>query len=159
MTAAQFAEQLGARRTGLGRWQARCPAHQDRSPSLSIREGADGRVLVHCFAGCALDSILAALKLSRRDLQPGPPPTPAELEAYRLLQQERESKAREECQQRRAACERAHRWQAIVNALGAKLARDPDNDTLARAFHAACEKQAMAEQEAEARVRRVCPKG
>lgn len=38
--------------TGPGRWLARCPAHEDRSPSLSIRELDDGRTFVHCFAGC-----------------------------------------------------------------------------------------------------------
>ena len=32
---------------------ARCPAHPDRTPSLSVREGVDGRVLLHCWAGCA----------------------------------------------------------------------------------------------------------
>jgi len=56
MTAEAFAALVAASRTGSGRWQARCPAHQHRSPSLSIRAGSDGRVLLHCFAGCALGS-------------------------------------------------------------------------------------------------------
>ena len=34
-----------------GEWSARCPAHRDRVNSLSISEGADGRVLLHCHAG------------------------------------------------------------------------------------------------------------
>ena len=34
---------------GEGTWQAHCPAHDDRSPSLSIREAEDGRVLLHDF--------------------------------------------------------------------------------------------------------------
>ncbi|HLW82620.1 MAG TPA: hypothetical protein VKS20_11345 [Candidatus Acidoferrales bacterium] len=38
----------------------RCPAHADRSPSLSIREGSDGRVLLHCFAGCSLEAVCEA---------------------------------------------------------------------------------------------------
>jgi hypothetical protein len=42
-------------------WIARCPAHEDRSPSLSIREGGGGRLLLHCFAGCSLESICSAL--------------------------------------------------------------------------------------------------
>jgi hypothetical protein len=46
MNAPAFADLVEARRTGTGRWQARCPAHQDRLPSLSIREGPDGRILV-----------------------------------------------------------------------------------------------------------------
>jgi hypothetical protein len=49
---------LGARRSG-NRWMARCPAHDDRSPSLSITE-RDGRIFLHCFAGCAYADIVAA---------------------------------------------------------------------------------------------------
>ena len=47
-----------------------CPAHDDRNPSLSVRRAPDGRVLVHCFAGCTLDAVLAALGLRLRDLRP-----------------------------------------------------------------------------------------
>ena len=39
-----------AKRNGKG-WHARCPAHDDRQPSLSIAEGDDGRALMHCHAG------------------------------------------------------------------------------------------------------------
>lgn len=53
----------GVRRTGEGRWSARCPSHDDRSPSLSIRELPDGRVLLHDFAGCGVESVLGALGL------------------------------------------------------------------------------------------------
>lgn len=52
-----------------GSWVACCPAHEDRSPSLSIREEAD-KVLVHCFAGCAVDDVLAAVGLDVSDLFP-----------------------------------------------------------------------------------------
>lgn len=55
------------RQTGAHQWLARCPAHPDQSPSLSIAE-RDGRVLVHCFAGCAVDDVLAAVGLSLGDL-------------------------------------------------------------------------------------------
>ena len=55
------------RRTGNG-WSARCPAHEDRDPSLSIAEGADGRVLLRCFAGCALEDVVRALGLELSDL-------------------------------------------------------------------------------------------
>src|SRR5690606_8442036 len=41
-----------------------CPAHRDESPSLSASTGSDGRVLVHCHAGCSLESILGALRIS-----------------------------------------------------------------------------------------------
>lgn len=56
--------------TGAGRWQARCPAHDDKGPSLSVRELDDGRVLVHCFAGCEVHSVLSAVGLSFDELFP-----------------------------------------------------------------------------------------
>ena len=49
-------------------WLACCPAHEDRSPSLSINEGDDGRVLLKCFAGCSHDAIVGALGLQVSDL-------------------------------------------------------------------------------------------
>lgn len=57
------------RRSGA-RWSARCPAHPDRTPSLSIGTGDDGRVLLTCWAGCTVDDIVAALGLDMRDLYP-----------------------------------------------------------------------------------------
>lgn len=51
------------KRTGKGNWLARCPAHEDGRPSLTIREEPDGRILVNCFAGCSFDSIAGAVGL------------------------------------------------------------------------------------------------
>ena len=51
------------RSNGRGSWSACRPAHDDKHPSLAIREEADGRVLVHCFAGCDIESILNAVGL------------------------------------------------------------------------------------------------
>lgn len=50
-----------------GRWHgtygtARCPAHDDSRPSLSLKDGEDGRLLCHCFSGCAFPEIMAALR-------------------------------------------------------------------------------------------------
>jgi putative DNA primase/helicase len=42
-------------------WTARCPAHDDERPSLSISIGEDGRVLIYCFAGCPPEQALAAI--------------------------------------------------------------------------------------------------
>lgn len=55
------------RRCGSG-MSFRCPAHEDRSASGTLDEGSDGRVLLHCHAGCSLDAIVAALGLTPRDL-------------------------------------------------------------------------------------------
>ena len=57
------------RKSGRG-WVAKCPAHQDRSPSLSIRETED-RVLLHCFAGCSVSAICEAMGIRLRDLFTG----------------------------------------------------------------------------------------
>jgi hypothetical protein len=51
---------LGGRRSGRG-WTARCPAHEDKSPSLGLTE-RDGKLLVHCFAGCPQGAVIAALR-------------------------------------------------------------------------------------------------
>lgn len=48
------------KRSGKG-WIARCPAHDDRHPSLSVGVGDDGCVLLYCFAGCEFQTIVAAL--------------------------------------------------------------------------------------------------
>ncbi len=58
-----------ARQSGAG-WSARCPAHDDRSPSLSIAEGDDGRVLLHCHSGCSPDAVVRAKGMSMSDLMP-----------------------------------------------------------------------------------------
>ena len=60
VTATQIAKGLHGHKTPSG-WMANCPAHDDRNPSLSIRE-RDGKVLVHCHAGCDQRSVIAALK-------------------------------------------------------------------------------------------------
>lgn len=58
------------RETGPGRWIARCPAHHDRSPSLSLRELDDGTILLHDFGGCEALSIVQAIGLEFADLFP-----------------------------------------------------------------------------------------
>lgn len=57
---------------GPMKWQARCPAHEDRTPSLAVRELADGRVLIHCFGGCSASDVMGALGLALVDLMPPP---------------------------------------------------------------------------------------
>ncbi len=57
----------GVRRRGNG-WIARCPSHEDRSPSLSIAEAENANILLHCFAGCSAADALAAIDLTLADL-------------------------------------------------------------------------------------------
>lgn len=67
----------GVKRNGEDRWLARCPAHADKRASLSIREAESGATLVHCFAGCAVHEVVAAVGLEITDLFPPRPADPA----------------------------------------------------------------------------------
>ena len=62
MTAADIAAALDGRHIGDS-WIARCPAHDDRNPSLSIRDGAEGKVLVRCHAGCDQTRVIVVLRM------------------------------------------------------------------------------------------------
>lgn len=71
-----IARALQARRSGRG-WLARCIAHDDRTPSLSIADGDGGVPLLHCFAGCSPVTIIAELRArglwSNAGARPRPP--------------------------------------------------------------------------------------
>jgi putative DNA primase/helicase len=78
MKAETIARALGGRKAGGG-WMARCPAHDDHTPSLSIRD-AGGKVLVRCHAGCDQERLIATLRSrglwtengTRRFMRPAP---------------------------------------------------------------------------------------
>jgi hypothetical protein len=92
-----------AKKNGDGGWKARCPSHDDQTPSLSIKEGRDGCALVKCRAGCATEDVLKAMGLAMRDLFPlnsKPIPGKAFREAKAIMQ-----------------APQAFDWQACVNAL------------------------------------------
>ena len=61
----------GAKQSG-DVWALKCPAHDDRVASVSMSEGDDGRVLVHCHAGCSTADILASVGLTVADLFAAP---------------------------------------------------------------------------------------
>lgn len=63
-----FLARLEKLKKSPGGWIAACPAHEDRSPSLSITETHEGHVLLMCFAGCTAFEICAALGLREADL-------------------------------------------------------------------------------------------
>ena len=58
----------GVTSDGKGGWMACCPAHDDHNPSMHVNVGADGRILVKCYAGCTTEDICSALGLKLRDL-------------------------------------------------------------------------------------------
>jgi hypothetical protein len=57
-------------RSGKDEYQCLCPAHQDKTASLSIKNLPDERILIHCFAGCAANDILGAVGLTFDDIVP-----------------------------------------------------------------------------------------
>lgn len=87
---ALFRLDCNPRKTGECQWQARCPVHDDRNPSLAVSVARDGAPLLHCHAGCLFEDVIAALDTGRTvlDAAPSQPPTPdplptdAELRAY-----------------------------------------------------------------------------
>ena len=68
MNLAEFLNRLEGVKGRDGQYMAKCPAHQDSKPSLSVGVGEDNRILFHCQAGCATEDVLAALGLKQRDL-------------------------------------------------------------------------------------------
>ena len=71
MTAETIAKALGGRKAGA-EWMARCPAHEDREPSLSIKDADGGKVLVRCHAGCDQQKVIPALKARGSDVPDAP---------------------------------------------------------------------------------------
>lgn len=75
---------------GMG-WRSRCPAHGGKSASLAITEGDNGTLLLHCFVGCSVHDILAAIGLQvcdlfvRKDLRSMTPSERSQLRQAALL--------------------------------------------------------------------------
>ncbi|OAI47498.1 hypothetical protein AYO43_04395 [Nitrospira sp. SCGC AG-212-E16] len=94
---------------GQGRWSARCPAHADKSPSLTIAEGDKG-LLVKCWAGGSLQEVCASLGIEQRDLfYDARDPDPAR----------RRESARQRDQQRQARERQAEQRGTLIDALRA----------------------------------------
>ena len=55
------------RPAGNNRWTACCPAHDDKTPSLTVTQARD-KVLIHCFSGCLPEEVIAATGLSWGDM-------------------------------------------------------------------------------------------
>jgi hypothetical protein len=70
MTIRALLSRLDGVRPCSGGYVARCPAHPDFNPSLSIAEADDGKILLYCHAGCDFTRVIGALGLRARDLFP-----------------------------------------------------------------------------------------
>ena len=60
----------GVRETGGGQYSCRCPAHEDKSNSLGIKQGDGERIMMNCFAGCQTEDVLGAVGLTFKDILP-----------------------------------------------------------------------------------------
>lgn len=67
MTTAELVDRLKGHKSGNG-FVARCPAHEDKNPSLSISTGTDGRILLKCHVGCTAEMICSAAGIKLSDL-------------------------------------------------------------------------------------------
>ena len=45
---------------------AKCPAHEDNNPSLSVSHGNNGKLLLKCFTGCSIDNICRSLNIEKK---------------------------------------------------------------------------------------------
>lgn len=63
----------GIKPAGKNKWVCKCPAHDDKDPSLSVRALNDGTVLLYCFSGCSIVDITAAIGIDMTDLFPDDP--------------------------------------------------------------------------------------
>jgi hypothetical protein len=133
------------RASGPRSYKARCPAHDDHDPSLSVTEGDDGTVLVKCHVGCTADAIVQALDLEMRDLFPRPIGRPGD----------RPGKAREALPPSKAwrSPEDAIAWQAgsvrgYVSPIGPWIYNDADGYEAMRVYrlHVPDESGAMKKQ-------------
>ncbi|MHB1959413.1 MAG: hypothetical protein ACYCO5_10320 [Acidobacteriaceae bacterium] len=146
MIAESFAELVTARRIGPGRWQAKCPAHADKRPSLAIAQGRDA-VLLRCWsAGCSPESICAALGLGLRDLFSDADTTPAQ--RAQAAQRSRTHHAQAKAQHHAAIESNREllRLERLRDSLGGLLARRPDDGEVSHLFNGVLDKLAyMAE--------------
>jgi hypothetical protein len=58
------------KRTSTNQYIACCPAHDDKSPSLSITDKGDGKILINCYAGCGTEDVLDSIGMSFEDIMP-----------------------------------------------------------------------------------------
>lgn len=76
MNASEILARLSkVRQSSRDEWVACCPAHQDKTPSLSVKDCGDGRILMHCHADCMIEDVCGAIGLTLADLMPEKPLT------------------------------------------------------------------------------------
>ena len=131
---------------GPGKWSARCPAHEDRNPSLSVREGERG-LLVRCWAGCELQKITEALGLRISDLFFGAVVT-RQAQREIVLRRDADRCAREQAQHERGLeIDRAREAEQLVLAARAIDISPWPDDALNRALNQLADAYGVLERE------------
>lgn len=148
-SAAQIAHLLHGKKTSRG-WIAKCPAHEDRSPSLSISIGRSGQVLVHCFAGCTAEEVLRPIGLKAKNLFPESAPLAlSERRAIEAARAKAERLRQGWAAVERAACGRVRdamtRHEAAAEQLATLPDDSPDGDRLAELYHLTLDRLRAAE--------------
>jgi len=148
MTATELLPLLdGVRTRRSGKWVSRCPAHKDTSPSLTIAEGNRG-LLLKCWAGCTLEEITGALRISIKDLFFDTAGTAEE--RRQAMEQRRQAKAKEQAAYQAEGLRRDALREAetlIRSACG--IAIEPwSNDQLSAALDCLAEAYQLLENEA-----------
>jgi len=129
MTALQAAQHFNAKKTGRGKWIARCPAHPDRHASMTIQEGKTG-VLLRCWSnGCNIRDIVESAGLTMANLfyaetRKLDPKALAEMERKRRKE---EQAAREEARRVRYWLDETRRWEAVAGLLFSHMIRGHDD--------------------------------
>ena len=138
MTFPEICRHFQAKKIGKGKYQAKCPAHRDSSPSLSIREGQRA-ALVKCWAGCELEAILRASNIGLRDLWYEQTADPKAVKAAQRKRDEEEWSIATLKAYRILRQERVWMWYRLTAAFGWLLMKNPGNPLVAMCFNTALE--------------------
>jgi hypothetical protein len=128
MTSAQIATSLKARKIGKGRWMGRCPAHRERTGSLSITEMGGGKTRLHCFGGCSQRAVLDALGLKWRDLNPDTRIDPEVIRQIKAVENKRQAEREYRTYLLWELRKRISFWNRRSQALGKSMANGGRND-------------------------------
>lgn len=140
MTTEEIVRVFHGKRSGRGKWFAKCPCHNRNGKSLYITAKDLGKTTIYCFGGCDTRDVLAAMGLTFSDLFPD---GKRDREAEKLAQ-----KARDEAEAKRQQVKRelvltideSQQWARARDSLGLLLMQRPHDSKLNTAFHRSCSK-------------------
>ena len=145
MSAQEFARLLNGRKIGRGKWIARCPAHPDKHPSLSIAEGKRTAVVFKCMShGCSQDEVISAMGLTWREVLGDCRTDPEVVRQIRQVEAERERQREYRNFLSWKALDKIQFWHRKSQVLGRSLAKWPEQDKLAKQFHHALDMERRA---------------